>query len=327
MTHANKNILITGAGGAAAVAFFKCLDLDVLNIHMADMSPYAAGLYLVPESNRLLLPSGEADDYIPQLFKSCLARDIDILVPTVDWELLPIAAHRDVFEQHGIIVVLSDYQALSICLDKHHLMGHLSAAFDVPRFDKFNARFNPCPYDFPMLAKPRRDSGSRGIRLIEQLTDLRQLPKDDSYLIQEHLPGDEFSVDVYLDRDHRARASVVRQRMRVDSGVSVVGQTIHHEPIASLAAAMAEYLGLSFAVNVQFKLDVNNQPGLLEINPRFPGTMSLTAAAGVNMPQLSIDEVSGFQLAAHYPYDDLAMLRSWDEQYVPTDSMQTVVQD
>jgi len=327
MTQPPKNILITGAGGAAAVAFYKCLDQTGLNIHMADMSPYAAGLYLVNEPNRLLLPAGETDDYIPQLFKSCLARGIDVLVPTVDWELLPIAAHHDLFAQHGIQVVLSDYEALSICLDKYRLMGHLSESFSMPMYEKYNTRFNPCPFDFPMLAKPRRDSGSRGIRLIHELTDLRQLPNDDSYLIQQYLPGDEFSVDVYLDRQHQARASVVRQRMRVDSGVSVVGQTIHNEHIASLAADMAEYLKLSFAVNVQFKMDPTNQPGLLEINPRFPGTMSLTAAAGVNMPQLCIDEVSGSHLAEHYPYDDLAMLRSWSEQYLPAGSMQAVMLD
>ena len=323
-----QNILITGAGGAAAVAFYKCLDHSRgYNIHMADMSRCAAGLYLVPEENRLLLPAGRDHHFVEQLLLSCKKRNIGILVPTVDWELLPIMLYAEAFKEAGVEIVISNYEALSVCLDKYLLMSTLEPYFDMAEFEVFDEGFDPYPFKLPCIAKPRQESGSRGIKLIHSLEELQGVPKDGSYLIQEHLPGKEYSVDVYLDQQHQAKASVVRERMRVDSGVAVISQTVINPDISQLAIEMAEFLQLRYAVNLQFKLDAYHQPKLLEINPRFPGTMSLTAAAGVNMPQLSIDEIMGQELNSHYAHCELAMVRFWQEQYMPTQALQSVCGD
>jgi hypothetical protein len=48
-------ILITGAGGAAAISVWKSLSAGH-ELHMADMDPLAAGLYLVPPDRRLIIP-------------------------------------------------------------------------------------------------------------------------------------------------------------------------------------------------------------------------------------------------------------------------------
>ena len=52
-------ILITGAGGAAAISVWKSLSAEH-ELHMADMDPLAAGLYLVPPEQRLIIPRGDA---------------------------------------------------------------------------------------------------------------------------------------------------------------------------------------------------------------------------------------------------------------------------
>ena len=59
----SMNILITGAGGAAAISVWKSLSGDH-KIHMADMDPCAAGLYLVPEEQRFIIPSGNSSEFI-----------------------------------------------------------------------------------------------------------------------------------------------------------------------------------------------------------------------------------------------------------------------
>ena len=51
-----------GAGGAAAISVWKSLSAEH-ELHMADMDPLAAGLYLVPADRRLIIPRGEAPDY------------------------------------------------------------------------------------------------------------------------------------------------------------------------------------------------------------------------------------------------------------------------
>jgi hypothetical protein len=87
-------ILITGAGGAAAVSVWKSLGAEH-ELQMADMDPLAAGLYLVPPDRRLIIPRGDTPELVPALYKACKERRIEALLPTVDAELAPVAAAHD----------------------------------------------------------------------------------------------------------------------------------------------------------------------------------------------------------------------------------------
>ena len=53
---------------------------------------------------------------------------------------------------------------------------------------------------------------------------------------------------------------------------------------------------------------------LLEVNPRFPGTMPLTIAAGVDMPKLAVQEALGQGVPeGPIPFEDVAMVRYFSE--------------
>ena len=67
MPHANVpnlplrsvRVMVTGAGGPAAVSVMKSLGADAsVSLIAADMDPWAAGLYLVPPEARTLVPAG-----------------------------------------------------------------------------------------------------------------------------------------------------------------------------------------------------------------------------------------------------------------------------
>src|SRR6185369_2584662 len=62
----SMRILITGAGGAAAISVWKSLSAEH-ELHMADMDPLATGLYLVPVERRLIIPRGDAPELVPAL--------------------------------------------------------------------------------------------------------------------------------------------------------------------------------------------------------------------------------------------------------------------
>src|SRR4051794_21751326 len=99
-------ILITGAGGASAVSIWKSLSAEH-DLHMADIDPLAAGLYLVPPDHRIIIPRGDSPDLITALHLACKLRNIDALVPTVDVELAPLAAVHDSFEAIGTALPIS----------------------------------------------------------------------------------------------------------------------------------------------------------------------------------------------------------------------------
>ena len=57
-------VLVTGAGGPAAVSVIKSLKLDpTVQLLAADMDPWAAGLYLLPPDARTLIPAGLDPDF------------------------------------------------------------------------------------------------------------------------------------------------------------------------------------------------------------------------------------------------------------------------
>lgn len=321
-------ILVTGAGGAAAIAFFKAVQhIEGLEIHMADMDPYSTGLYLVPGNRRCLLPRGEADDFSDRLLEYCSLNGITVAVPTVDCELAPVAANRARFDAAGIHLVLSPEPALRTCYDKFSLMQSLDGRAPLADYARFDDDFRPAAMEYPYIIKPRSGSGSRGIRLVRRFSDLNGIETDGRHMVQEYLPGAEYSVDVYVAAGSRVIASVIRERIKVDSGIAVISKTVIDEEISEMAADIARRVGIRYVANIQFRRDRAGRPRLLEINPRFPGTMSLTVAAGVNMPELCLRDACGESLPERLDYASVAMVRNWQETFLPaSEFMQPQIQ-
>ena len=81
--------------------------------------------------------------------------------------------------------------------------------------------------------------------------ELAALDHAPGLLVQEFLPGEEFSIDVLAGADGHVIASVPRLRARVDSGVSVGGRTVHDPELESFGRAVAEATGITYVANVQ----------------------------------------------------------------------------
>ena len=309
-------ILITGAGGAAAISVWKSL-AATHELHMADMDPLAAGLYLVPADRRLIIPRGDNPELITVLYQACEARGIEALLPTVDAELAPLAAERERFESIGVVLPISPVECLRTCRDKHLLLEMVKGAVPIPDSEPLTRVVADRVSFFPCLVKPRQGAGSRGVARIDSREDLEAQPMDGSMVLQEFLPGEEYSVDVYVRRDGRAVAAVPRERMKIDSGIAVASRTINLPEIMEAAVRTAEIIGIRGTANVQFKRAADGVFKLLEVNPRFPGTLPLTGAAGIDMPKLMADELAGKTLPdGLLPFKELMVVRYWTEHYL-----------
>ena len=110
---------------------------------------------------------------------------------------------------------------------------------------------------------------------------------------------------------------VPRARLLVDSGIAIAGRTLHDPELEAFGREVAELIGLTGVANVQAKRDRADRPALLEVNPRFPGTMPLTVASGVDMPRLAVDEALGrIALSAPIEFRDVAMVRYLVERFM-----------
>jgi carbamoyl-phosphate synthase large subunit len=303
-------VLVTGVGGPSGIAVMRAIASDELTIFAADIDPYAAGLYLVAEAQRVICPRGDCEDFADVLLELCRRKRIDVVVPTVDGELLALARRRSSFADAGISLVLAQESTLELCLDKWALYEHCRMRVPVPGCWLVDAGFDPGDPWLPAIVKPRRGSGSRGVSLVGAREQLERLPCDGTLLVQELLPGAEYSLDVLADATGAVRAVVPRERLKVDSGIAVAGRTLHDARLEAFGRAVAEATGLTTVANVQVKDAVDGTPALLEVNPRFPGTMPLTVAAGIDMPSLAVSEALGATMPpAPLEFADVAMVR------------------
>ena len=313
-------VLVTGAGGPAGVAVIRSLlkraDVEVF---AADMDGWASGLYLVPAERRRLVPPGLAPEFVDTTIQLCRADGIDILVSTVDVELPPLAHRRT--ELGDTVLAAPSAATLATALDKWLLVQACAGVGRIPHTTLLTAEGKRHDWAFPVIVKPRSGAGSRGVKLIDSRDELEDLDDDDAQIIQEHLPGEEFSVDVIADAGSRIVAAVPRLRARVDSGVSVAGRTVHRAELEDAAAAFARAIDLVGVANVQLRYTADGVPALLEINPRFPGTMPLTIAAGVDMPSLAVDIALGIPLPESVPFTELANVRYLEDVFLPVDEI------
>lgn len=308
-------ILITGAGGPAAIAFMRAVQEADVTLFAADIDPYAAGLYLVPAERRALIHRGDHPEIVNDLLALCRKHAIDVLVPTVDSELEKVARARDAFEALGTKVMVASSHTLEMCLDKLALARACRGHVRVPRTSTPAVAADE-PWAFPVIVKPRRGSGSRGIHVAHDRAELEQLTATGDVLVQEMLPGAEYSVDVLATVDGRVVAAVPRERLKVDSGIAVTARIVRDPELEEVAIRVAKTIRLTGVANVQLKRDVNGRPALLEVNPRFPGTMPLTVAAGVNMPLLALQNLLGASLPERCLYKEIAVVRTWAETFV-----------
>ena len=311
-------VLVTGAGGPAAVSFMQSVAREGAEIWAVDIDPYAAGLYLVDAEHRSLVPRGDDPNFVDSVASLCQRADIDVLVPTVDSELIPVARRNDEFQQNGTTVLAQSLDTLECCLDKWTLVQRIeevapdaAVALTVLLDDDFLEK----PWSFPFIAKPRKGSGSRGVTLITDSGDLARVPHDGSFIAQELLPGREHSLDVLAYRNGAVAAVVPRTRLKVDSGIAVAGAVEADADLVAYGKRIAEAVGLTSVANVQVKQNREGRPRLLEVNPRFPGSMPLTVAAGVDMPVLAVADALGHDVPSTVEFVPLAMVRTWTETF------------
>ena len=113
-----------------------------------------------------MLPRGDSPRFVEAVMEVCRRHAIDVLVPTVDSELLPVAQARAEFEAAGVALVNPSADTLRMCLDKWALHQRCDGVVRVPASAVVNGDFDPASSALPVIVKPRSGSGSRGIRLI-----------------------------------------------------------------------------------------------------------------------------------------------------------------
>ncbi|MGW8209266.1 MAG: carboxylate--amine ligase, partial [Syntrophobacteria bacterium] len=199
---------------------------------------------------------------------------------------LPFAAYDNLLFARDKLKVLRQAEALDIPTPK---------TYEITSIDEIDPLTGQLQY--PVVVKPRVGSGSAGIYYVAEPSQLsfaleRLFLSGELPLVQERLPADGAGIGAsfLLDQEHQIRASFIHRRIReypVEGGPSTLRESIIHDQVRHDGARLLQNLHLTGVAMVEFKIDSRDgKAKLLEINPRFWGSLALAINAGVNFPYL-----------------------------------------
>ncbi|HMG46782.1 MAG TPA: ATP-grasp domain-containing protein [Allosphingosinicella sp.] len=315
-------ILLTSAGRRVSLLnCFRdaCRQLDVpVRMLAADLKPDLSAACAVADT-AFTLPPATDPDYAHAVEAICARDGVDLVIPTIDTELLAIAEAAPRLATAGVKVNISTPSVIKIARDKLATSLALAAAgVATPQGAAFGSPEIGTPaLPFPLIAKPRGGSSSIGIRLIETGAELASLPEAGDYLLQERLEGREYTVNVYVDAHGVVKAAVPHLRIETRAGEVSKGRTERHPAMTEIARKLVGALpGARGALCFQcFVTDTG--PVVFEINARFGGGYPLAHAAGARFAQWLVEEALDRPSTASDAWQDgLLMLRHDSEIFL-----------
>jgi carbamoyl-phosphate synthase large subunit len=268
--------LVTGVGGPAGLSAAQWLTgrgVRVVGVDLRDVPSPAAAFRRVPAA---LDPA-----YPDALLALVAAEGATLLVPTVSEELPLVARLRPRVLALGCALAMGAPSGVEVAGDKLLTARALAArGVSVPRTHAANgdrARIAEA-LGLPVIVKPRQGRGGRGVRVLRAAEELVAAAGADA-VFQEYAPGDEFDVNLFLERSGEVAAAAVLRKTALrdgETGNATGVERVDHPAVRDLAIRAARALELAGPLDVDVRLRRDGAPVILEINARL-GANSLSA--------------------------------------------------
>lgn len=304
---------------------------------LASLSRYSASSFLYPS------PQRSPSEFIGQLVEFARRSKHEVIIPTHSEDTYIIARYKSELEPF-IRVPLHDYSSIM----KAHNKGYViklaeELGIPVPKtvfirdFDELYRHAGRV--NFPAVIKLKTSSSSLGVSYIHTREELVTRYKDcvsrfclapaDYPFIQEYIPGDGYGVALLFNHGE-LRAKFTYKRLREyppSGGPSTYRISVAHPEMEEIAIKLLKHFNWHGVAMVEFKLDERTgKPVLLEVNPRFWGSVNQAICSGVDFPYLlyrmaidgDVEPVLNYKLGVKtrvLPIDCVALLhRFWNSK-------------
>ncbi|MBD5172350.1 MAG: ATP-grasp domain-containing protein [Bacteroidales bacterium] len=235
--------------------------------------------------------------------------DVNIILPFVNGAMEIAALCKARLPE--VFVPVSDYDLSEKLYDKIEAARLFKeAGIPIPR------TYSILDNEMPAIAKPRRGSRSRGIKIFNDVDDLMHLENLDDYIIQEYIGNTrEYTVDCYVSLSGELLTAVPRERLEIMGGESTRTVTCRLPELLDLTRKVIESFPFRGPVTIQFLHDLDTDRFLLlEVVTRLGGGVICSIYAGAPITDYILSEALGIPVS---PCDDWAdnvlMARYWKE--------------
>jgi carbamoyl-phosphate synthase large subunit len=284
----------------------------------ADVAPrLSSGCALADEA--IELPACTAPNYGDIVREVCSRIGIDMVIPTIDTELQPLAEAAPGLAEIGTTAVVSSLSAVATVRDKLQTARTLEkAGIRVP--DTYLVRelaegHGPTADMIGgFIAKPRDGSNSVGMQVLTSICDpaIQQLDGE-RFIVQRRCIGPEYTVNCFVDRLGMLRAAVPHRRLQVRGGEVSKAATERHASLLDVARLIVLAVpGLRGPFCFQAFLE-DEGPTVIEINARFGGGYPLAHRAGATFGRWLLEERLGLACTAHDLWTERLLMLRYDE--------------
>lgn len=300
-------LLITGGGGSASQAIYD-LWKHKYDLYFADANPCGFPPN-IPKARRLTIPKATDECFAAYISSTCAAYEIDLLIPTVDEELLPLAAIQHKSDCFSVLVPPMHF--IEMTLDKlKFAQSLLDAGIDVPKTVPISQARD---ISFPLIAKPRFGRGSREVVRLdsyEQVAAYLALSdgEPNMYVAQELAQGKEYTVFVATGRQAEL-AATVPVLIQDKRGITIRGRTEPNHVIQEYIWRFQKAFRPTGIYNLQCIVSDTGRVLPFEINPRISTTFPLVLASGYDPIPIFMADKEVHE--TYVPGETWEMQRSW----------------
>ena len=298
-------VVVTNASSVKALVVTRSLGRKGISVITTDCERFSPTFFSKYSSSHFLSPSAEKSPitFIEALLGQVKRRNIKVLMPINSIETLLISKFKDRFSKFTK-VPFDDYSKMIQLHDKEKLM-RIAKELDIPIPTTYSIediseiRKIAKVLEYPVVIKLKNATSSRGISYAfseeEFVARYKQtilkynLGSQEYPLVQEYIIGDGYGVSVLFNCGD-LRAIFVHKRLReypITGGPSTFRVSIRHPEMEKIAVKLLEYMNWHGVAMVEFKLNKRtNKPVLIEVNPRFWGSINQAVVSGVDFPYL-----------------------------------------
>lgn len=312
-----------GPGVAVIRAIRECPDFDVRIIGLS-YEALEPGLYmheLVDKTYQIPYPSAGTDSLLARLEYIHEEEKLEILIPNFDAELFNFIKLRDKLKSMGIHTFLPDLHQFE-ARDKMKLyeFGQKNG-FMVPK-DRILHEFRELKQiekelDYPVVVKGKfydavvAHSYDQAEKAFLKIMAKWGLP----VILQEFIKGTEINIAALGDGEGTAISIIPMRKLYItDKGKAWAGITLDDDRLVELARKFIETTRWRGGCELEVMLTDDGKPFIMEVNPRFPAWIYLTAAAGQNQPASLVKMATGEKVQPFTDYEKgkIFIRYAWD---------------
>jgi predicted ATP-grasp superfamily ATP-dependent carboligase len=304
------NVFITDGHWRKSLAATRALGRQGIHVTVGETTRLATAAFSKYCRRAVIYPSPllQPQAFVARLDKLLSQHVYEMLIAMEDQTLDLITRNRDQFARLTYLPMGTNTQLRTARRKDKVLKLAASLGIPIPQTWYIHALTQidtlKATLPYPVVVKPRVGSGAVGIAYPRNAHELavqyREVHRHSPYpLIQEKIPteGAGYGASFLMDENSTVKAAFVHKRLReypVSGGASTLRESVRDDGLRDMGEALLKALGWFGVAMVEFKIDPrDNTPKLMEINPRFWGSLALAIAAGVNFPYLLLRMARG----------------------------------